>query len=168
MTQQTIAPAWPEPYLQPDPTRDCEWYSAAYVARALGRPNTTVDDVRAWRERTNRYQTGYAADLPGIEGECLRWNFEDEDERRRWWLGPGTREWVERHLADGWIADVRVHRVSHMTHAVVLLDAFEEGVLLMDPVYGHVIEPWDWFLGIGPGTYGCHRVEYWLRAHPTP
>jgi hypothetical protein len=36
-------------------------------------------------------------------------------------------------------------------------------VLLMDPLSGFVSEPWEWFLGIGPGKHGCHYVESWYR-----
>jgi hypothetical protein len=48
----------------------------------------------------------------------------------------------------------------------------------MDPVFGHIIESWDWFLGPGPKAeapewpgsaqdgrpwYGCHFIESWYR-----
>lgn len=163
MTAQTIAPAWPEPYRQPNIKQDCTYYAAAYIARCLGRPETTAQDVMAWREETGFHEDTYVERALGAETRKW-WEDKDDDERRRrWWLGPNGREWVQSWIDDGWIGYAYVHRISDMAHAVVLLDASDEGVLLMDPVYGHVIEPWDWFLGIGAGTYGCHRVTPWHR-----
>ena len=71
-------------------------------------------------------------------------------------MGPGGEAWVRGWLADGWIGYATVFRVPDMGHAVAVLGAGDDGVLLMDPLSGHVTEPWDWFLGIGPGRYGCH------------
>lgn len=169
-TEVTIAPAFPEPYLQPDRQQDCGYYAAAYMARCLGHPDVTADQVKAWRAETRYHETQYARRVLGAEMRT----FWDEDhvvstvtsgeERRRWfWLGPGLQGWVTGWLFTGWIAQVMLHRIPEMGHAAVLLDASEDGVLLMDPIYGHVIEPWDWFLGIGPGTCGCHFIEGWYR-----
>src|SRR5262249_28958902 len=90
------------------------------------------------------------------------WMDKDEAERLRFWLGADTRAWVEQRLARGQVAVVQVHRIATMAHALVLLERQgDAGVLLMDPLYGHVVESWDWFLSIGPGNHGCHHVEGW-------
>ena len=156
--------AWPAPYLQPDVTRDCAFYATAYLARCLGRNEISAQSVMAWREQTTRHEDYYIEQALGVESRSW-WHDKDDDERRvRWWLGPRGREWVESWLADGWIGGAHVHRISAMTHAVAVLGASDAGVLLMDPILGHVVEPWEWFLGVGAGTFGCHRITAWHRA----
>lgn len=170
MTMPTVAPAFPEPYLQPDRTRDCGFYGAAYLARCLGFPDVTAEQVKAWRSETCRHEDHYARVALGAQMRTF-WDECTDDtasvaenlRRGRFWMGPGTGEWVRSWLADGWIAHAEVMRISAFGHAVVLLDASDEGVLLMDPLYGHVIEPWGWFLGSGPGTPGAHHIAGWYR-----
>jgi len=87
----------------------------------------------------------------------------DEPERGKFWMGPDAEGWVRDWLAGGWIGHASVYRIPAMGHAVAVLEARDEGVLLMDPIYGHVVEPWDWFLGIGPGKHGCHHIGAWYR-----
>lgn len=171
---------WPEPYLQPDRTKDCGYYSAAYIARCLGHPEVTAGQVKAWREETTKHEAYFAADALGAEVRRFWDVFGDKPERKIFWLGPDAREWVRGWLADGWIAQLQVHRIAAMGHAVVLLEASDDGVLLMDPIYGHMTEPWGWFLGPGARNgrqgerwmgsapdgrefYGCHFVEGWYR-----
>ena len=174
--------SWPEPYLQPDRNQDCGFYSAAYVARCLGHPDVTAEQVKAWREETSRHETYHAGAVLGAEVRRFWDVFDDEPARKIFWLGPGAEDWVRGWLADGWIAQIAVHRIPEMGHAAVLLEASDDGVLLMDPIFGHMTEPWGWFLG--PGTrdgrgrdgdwygsapdgrkfYGCHYVEGWYRA----
>lgn len=166
----TVAPAFPEPCLQPDRSMDCGFYAAAYAARCLGHPEVTAEQVKAWRAETRCHEDRYAARALGAEirtfwDECTdpRESVADALRRGKFWMGPGTGEWVRCWLADGWIAHVEVRRIAAFGHAVVLLDAADDGVLLMDPIYGHIIEPWDWFLGSGPGTPGAHYVAGWYR-----
>jgi hypothetical protein len=161
---------FPEPYLQPNPREDCGFYSAAYVARCLGRPEVTAGQVKAWRAETRRHEDRYAADALGAEARTFwdeltnrREPMADALRRGKFWMGPGAGEWVRSWLADGWVAHVEVHRIAAFGHAVVLLDASDDGVLLMDPLSGHVIEPWDWFLGSGPMTQAPHYVAGWYR-----
>jgi hypothetical protein len=175
--------AFPEPYLQPDRQKGCGFCSAAYVARCLGRPDVTAEMVKAWRAETRYHEVAYAREVLGAEH--LRFGLAedagDQDGRNAFWLGPRRREWTERHLDAGWTAQVMLHRIAGMGHAAVVLGHSAEGVLLMDPVYGHVTEPWGWFLGPGPkaecpdwpGTapdgrpfYGCHFIEGWYRLPP--
>ena len=159
----TIAPAFPEPYLQPDRHEDCGYYAAAYVARCLGHPDVTAEQVKAWRAETHCHETMYALRVLGAEMRRFWDVYGDEPARKIFWMGPGAENWVRGWLTDGWIAQACLHRIPEMGHAVAVLDAAEEGVLLMDPIYGHVIEPWEWFLGIGPGTNGCHFIEGWYK-----
>jgi hypothetical protein len=173
---------WPEPYLQPDRRKDCGFYAAAYVARCLGYPETSAGQVKAWREATTRHEAYYVTAELGAETRRFWDVYGDEPARKTFWLGPGTEEWVRDWLADEWIAQLNVHRVPEMGHAVVLLEADAYGVLLMDPIYGHITEPWGWFLGPGvragcdgwPGSapdgrafYGCHHIEGWYRKAAT-
>lgn len=160
---------WPAPYLQPDRHTGCIEHSTAYICRCLGHSEVTAEQVEAWRRDGHsdgkHYWEGMYPQM--ILGHAILrfWKSlgdHDEAERLRYWLGPGTREWVEQHLAAGQIGLVQVHRIATMAHAVVLLEARgDAGVFLMDPIYGHIIEPWDWFLGIGPGNHGCHHIEGW-------
>jgi hypothetical protein len=161
---------FPEPYLQPDRSMDCGFYAAAYIARCLGRPEVTAEQVKAWRAETLRHEDRYAADALGAEIRTFWEERADRGEpmadalrRGKFWMGPGTGEWVRSWLASGWIAHVEVHRIAAFGHAVALLDASDDGVLLMDPLCGHVTEPWGRFLGSGPGTPGAHYVAGWYR-----
>lgn len=152
---------WPEPYLQPDRTKDCGFYSVAYIGQCFGL-DVTADDVKAWRAETNRHEDRYLHEVYGIP---MR---RPEHDRRaglpyqQWWMGPDQREWVRGMLADS-ICLVHLLRIPTMHHSVVALEAHEDAVLLMDPIYGHVVESWDWFLGPGPGTGNAHAL--W-SAHP--
>lgn len=171
--------AWPEPYLQPNPREDCGYYAAAYVARCLGHPEVTAGQVKDWRAQTRTLEVMYPHNVLGLEMRRFVDVYGDSPERRVFWMGPAAREWVSGWLADGWIAAVTVHRVSGMAHGVALLGCSDGGVRLMDPLYGHVTEPWGWFLGPGskpdatvwPGSapdgrafYSCHFIEAWYRA----
>lgn len=156
--------AWPEPYFQPDRMRDCGFYAAAYIVRCLGDETATAGTVKEWRELTHYHEIAYPRDVTGAETRTFTDRDVPDGARARWYMGPGGREWVEGWLADGWIAYANVFRVPHTAHAVAVLDADADGVLLMDPLSGHLTEPWDWFLGIGPGKYGCHYIEAWYRA----
>lgn len=176
----TIGDLWPEPYLQPNPREDCSYYAAAYIARCLSRPDVTAEQVKAWRYKTTRHETYFAEAELGAEVRRFWDVYGDEPERKIFWLGPGAEEWVRGWLDDGWIAHVNVHRIREMGHAVVLLGYDRDGVALMDPISGHMTEPWGWFLGPGarngrsekhwPGSapdvrdfYGCHFIEGWYR-----
>ncbi len=156
---------WPAPYLQPEKHTGCIEHSVAYLCRCLGHPDATAEQVAAWREEKHCGEWMYPSLVLGIPTERFwQWYEVDEAEQRRFWLGQETRPWVERHLAAGELAIVQLHRIPTMAHAVVLLEARgDEGVFLMDPIYGHIVEPWEWFLGIGPGNHGCHHVEGWYR-----
>lgn len=192
MTVATPAPAWPEPYLQPDPTQDCGYYAAAYLARCLGHPDVTAGQVKTWREQTRIHEAMYAANVLGAKMRRFWDYYNDRGSHQIFWLGQGkypapercaASTWVRMWLADGWIAQAMVHRVQPMGHAVVLLGASDDGVLLMDPIYGHVTEPWSWFLGPGPKAdaedwpgraadgrefHGCTFIEGWYRTAVSP
>lgn len=166
----TETAVWPGPYLQPDRKKDCGFYAAAYLARCLGRPDVTAEQVKAWRAETRRHEDHYAEAVLGAEMRDFWDACTDETASMagnltdgKFWMGPGAEPWVRSWLADGWIAHVEVHRIAELGHAVVLLDADEDGVLLMDPLSGHITEPWDWFLGVGPGIRGAHHVAGWYR-----
>ena len=169
---------WPEPYLQPNPREDCGYYATAYIARCLGHPDVTAEQVKAWRGETRKHEAMYPRDELGAR--MLRhWDVHgDSPERKVFWMGPHAEQWVRGWLEGGWIASVMLHRISGMGHGAAVLGCSDEGVLLMDPLYGHIIEPWGWFLGPGPKAecdvwpaaapdgrafYGCHYIEGWYR-----
>lgn len=161
-----ITRVWPEPYLQPLGSRDCSYYAVAYIARVLGDLGMDAESVMDWRAQTRKHESHFIGQALG--GEFRHWGEDaaDDDARRRWWLGPTARPWVEGWLADGWIGLALVHRIPELAHAVVVLDATEAGAVLMDPwpTYGGFLtESWDWFLGVGAGTHGCHRIDGWYR-----
>lgn len=169
---------WPAPYLQPDRSKDCGFYAAAYMARCLGHPETTAQQVMDWRAETSRHEAYHARYALGAEMRTMWDVFGSDLSRKEFWLGPGTQDWVRGWLADGWIAHLCVHRIAEGGHAAVLLEARDDGALLMDPIYGHITEPWSWLLGPGPKHndgwpgaaedgrpfYGCTYVEGWYRA----
>lgn len=172
---------YPEPYLQPNPREDCGYYAAAYIARCLGRPETTAEQVKAWRAETSRHEAYYARYVLGADYRTFWDVFRDEPARKIFWLGPAAEQFVREWTADGWIAGLCLHRIAEMGHAAVLLEASDDGVLLMDPIYGHITEPWSWFLGPGPRAgrseqewpgraadgrafHGCHFIEGWYRS----
>lgn len=151
------ADAWPEPYLQPDRTKDCGFYSVAYIGRCYGL-DVTADDVKAWRAETRRHEDHYLTEAHGVPMRRPH----DDGRHPHWWMGPTEREWVTQTLNES-ICLVHLLRIPTMHHSVVALAARHDGVLLMDPIYGHVVEPWEWFLGPGPGTQNAHAL--W-SAHP--
>jgi hypothetical protein len=170
--------AWPEPYLQPDRHKDCGYYAAAYVARCLGYPDVTAEQGKEWRAETRVHEVMYAANVHGAEMLTHWTEYRDSPERKVFWQGPRAKDWTRRWLDGGWISQVCLHRIPDMGHAVVVLGYSADGVLLMDPIYGHVTEPWGWFLGPGPKAecpdwpgkapdgrpfYGCHFIEGWYR-----
>lgn len=146
---------WPEPYLQPHDTMDCELYAAAYIARVLGHPEVTAEDVRPTREKG--HPSLYAASRFATPVLTLHASWTPI-----WWMGPGAQSYV-RSMSGQAVGYATVHRRSDYGHAVVVLESDDDGVLLMDPWSGFVRDPWDWFLGIGAG-HGhstAHRVEAW-------
>ena len=159
-TGRTPSPReWPEPYLQPDRTKDCGFYSVAYIGRCFGL-DVTADDVKAWRAETNRHEDHYLTTVHGIPMQRPG----DDGRHPRWWMGPDQREWVASML-DVAVCLVHLLRIPTMHHSVVALEARDDGVLLMDPIYGHVVEPWDWFLGPGAGDHNAHALWAAHRRH---
>lgn len=123
----------------------------------------TPGHIQAFRQKEHKWEGMYPSLYCGLKLERY-WDYlhKDEEERLRYWLGPGTRSWVEKHLVSGQISVVIVERVSTMAHALVLLESRgDEGALVMDPLYGHCVESWDWLLSIGPGNHGCHHIDGW-------
>lgn len=153
---------WPAPLLQPDKKKDCLLYSVAYLCHCFGFTSVTVELVKAFRQQMRLKEVHYPEEL-GLEMECY-WRYEDEQQWKRFWLGMEQKVWVQEHLAQEHLALVSIHRVPEMGHSVVLLEADETGVLIADPATGHVHETWEWFLGMGPGTHGCHRIEGWYTC----
>ena len=102
--------------------------------------------------------------------------YDDAPARKVFWLGPGAQGWVRDWLArrvDS--AGHAVHRIPAWATRSSCSSASDDGVLLMDPIYGHVTEPWDWFLGPGaqrddePFTPNrcCHFIEAWYKPAAT-
>ena len=154
---------WPPPLLQPDPCEGCILYSVAYLCHCLGYPGTTPEQVRDFRARSNKWEGMFPVVSFGVKLERF-WNYleDDQDEMQRFWLGQGTREWVEKHLTQGQIGLVIVERVAGKAHALVALESRgDKGIFVMDPLYGHRVDTWEWFLSIGPGNHGAHHIDGW-------
>lgn len=161
---------WPAPLLQPDPHTGCMQYSVAYLCRALGFPDVTPADVSAYRHERHYCEDSYPKVVLGAE--MHRWSEDADDEvaRRRWWLGPDARPWVEGWFERGYIALWHAHRALHIGHLMVGVEARgDEGVLVVDPLSGFIVEPWAWILGPGVRPDGdyinhpCHRIDGWYR-----
>lgn len=178
-----VASAFPSAYLQPDHTMDCGFYTAAYIARCLGHPDVTVGQVKAWRAETRKHEAYYARDVLGAEFRTFWDVYKAGGESKIFWMGPSAQDWVRGWLDAGWIAALSVNRIPEMGHAVALLCADGDGVMLHDSIYGHITEPWGWLLGPGPkqgrngwpgaapdgrAFYGCHFVEGWYRLALSP
>ena len=155
---------WPAPMLQPTSDTGCIEHSVAYIAHCLGfthvTPQMVADAKGAESPAAERYVPhclGYPVDL--------WWHHKDENDiKRMYWLGANARLWVEYHLRAGEIALVIVERVPNRAHALVLLESRgDDGVLVMDPLYGHRTEPWPWLLGLGAGRHGAHHIAGWYR-----
>lgn len=156
---------WPAPLLQPNRQKDCGFYAVAYLCQCLGYPEVTPEQVRDFREQEHKWEGMFPKVRCNLSIERF-WDYidKDEEERKRYWLGPDTRQWVEQHLASDQIALVVVERVTGMAHMVVLLESRgDEGVYLMDPLYGHCVESWEWFLSIGAGKHGAHHIDGWYE-----
>lgn len=154
---------WPAPLLQPNRSEGCFIHSIAYLCHCFGATSITPEQVQEWRSETHIWEGMFPRRQCGLALE-RDWDYveKDEDERRRYWLGPGTRLWVEEHLDCGQLSVVIVERVVGLAHALVLLESQgEKGVLVMDPLYGHRVDTWEWFLSIGPGAHGCHHIDGW-------
>lgn len=152
---------WPLPYLQPDRTKDCGFYSVAYIGHCFGL-DVTAQQVMEWRAETNRHEDHYLQEVHGIPMQKPAHDRLAGRLYHHWWMGPDQREWVAS-LLDVAVCLVHLLRIPTMHHSVVALEAHDDGVLLMDPIYGHVVEPWDWFLGPGAGNQNAHAL--W-SAHP--
>ena len=155
---------WPAPLLQPDRSKDCLLYSVAYLCHCAGHLDVTAEDVRRFRREAHLWEGMLPKKRFAIAIDRY-WDFVyDEPERQRYWLGPDQRVWVESHLAAGEIGLVCVERTAGRAHQLVVLESRgDAGVLVMDPLYGHRIESWQWFLSVGPSQRGCHRIDGWYR-----
>ena len=154
---------WPAPYLQPDPHRDCHLYATAYVARCLGKPDATAEAVRALFDSGKREEV-YPERETGAPMRAY-WREAGGYKNKVWWLGPHAERWVRFWLRRGWVGLAHIHRIPDMTHCVALLEADDDGVLIMDPIYGFKREPWAFFLGPGAGRHGLvHRIDAWYEV----
>jgi hypothetical protein len=138
-------------------------HSVAYLCRVLGQGKTTPTDVAAYRTREGKGENYYPVFACGARLLTFWQDYRADDQHelhKRYWMGSAYRSWVEQHLAAGHVALVHVHRIPTMWHAVALLEADAETVLLMDPLYGFKREPWAWFLGPGAGK-PAHMIDGW-------
>lgn len=155
---------WPDALLQPSMDTGCIEHSVAYLAHCLGFTQVTPEMVAEAQGAESPACERYIPAVLHYPVE-LWWQHKDNDaERRLWWLGANARPWVEARIADGQVALVIVERVPGRAHAVALLDTEgEHGVFIMDPLYGHRTESWNWFLGLGAARHGAHFVAGWYR-----
>lgn len=156
---------WPAPLLQPDRHKDCLLYSVAYLCHCFGYPEVTPEQVRAFRAEQGLQESTYPATMCRISSDHHWLHTREKQAFQRFWLGPHQRSWVERSLASGRVGLISVERTPGRAHSLVLLEnQGETGVLVMDPLYGHRIDTWEWFLSVGPGHHGCHRIDGWYST----
>src|SRR6185437_8474198 len=152
---------WPDAYLQPDPKEDCGYYVAAYICRALGHADATAEAAKAFRD-AGKHELHYPEQF-GVERDGWFQHIKEP----LWYLGPLARGWVCERLDAGQVGRAIVWRTTEMAHAVAVLeDRGDAGVLLMDPGRGLIVEPWKWFLSIGPGGHSnvlpmTHMMDAW-------
>lgn len=171
MNERSMSATWPAPYLQPEPHTGCIEHAVAYIARCFGHADVMAQAVHQWREERRITENMYPTYVLGhpVERFFRAREAGDEAEFKRFWLGLDARAWVEAHLARGEIALVIVERVPGHAHALALLATCgDDGALVMDPLYGHRVEPWAWLLGVGPGGEGCHFIDGWYRREIDP
>jgi hypothetical protein len=140
-------------------------YSVAYLCHCLGHTDVTPERVHEFRQQTHKWEGMFPVVSFGTRLERF-WDYidSDETEKRRFWLGPDTREWVESHLAQGKFGLAIVERVPQKAHALVVLESKgDRGVFVMDPLDGHRIDTWEWFLSVGAGHHGAHRIDGWYH-----
>jgi hypothetical protein len=154
---------WPTPLLQPDPHDGCILYSVTYLCHCFGHTEVTPKQVQTFREQTRKLEAMFPQWHCGLHMK-RHWDHYDTDqaEWQRYWLGPTAQSWVETHLNQGYIGLVIVERVVGRAHAIVVLESHgDEGIFVMDPLYGHRVETWEWLLSAGPGQHGCHHIDGW-------
>lgn len=134
----------PDPVRQAPGSWDCALASAAWICRLFGFGDGIEDVRRALAAgidvegvRRHVVPDHYPRVVRAIPARMLPWDQGEEP----WRLGLGAEGWVRRHLDGGEVAFVNVHRGGPSMHAVVLVDADDAGVVLMDPALGFVREP---------------------------
>ncbi len=139
-----MAQRWPDIPLQPAGSEDCSFYAASYLGTLLGHYRSP-EEVRRWRDTTNREVALFARDVLGAEPAWFRRNLSLEGYRIGYAHQPAFRKWCEAYLDHGCVAYATIFLVERMSHAVVLLEADDTGVLVADPVRGIVRDPWPLF-----------------------
>ena len=158
---------WPAPVLQPTSETGCIEASVAYIAHCLGFPDVTPQMIADAKGAESPACERYIPTCLGYPVEMWWEHTQNEPEKRLFWLGAHARPWVETHLARGAIALVTVERVPGRAHAIVLLEAHgDAGVYVMDPLYGHRVDAWEWFLGVGASFHGAHHLSGWYTLPP--
>ncbi len=155
----------PSPLLQSDPHEGCILFSVAYLCHCFGHHDVTPEQVQAFREQTHKQEAMFPQLKCGLQMK-RHWDHyeESKEEWQRYWLGPLTRSWVEQQFTEGYIGLVIVERTAGRAHALVALESRgEEGIYVMDPLYGHRVDTWEWFLAVGPGYHGCHHIDGWYK-----
>lgn len=157
--------SWPNPLLQPDPHDGCIHYSVAYICHCFGYTMVVPEQVQIFREQTHKLEAMFPILNCNLQMKRHWDDYEhDKEEWQRYWLGPTTRLWVEWHLSHGYTGLVIVERIAGKAHALVVLEGRgDDGVFVMDPLYGHRVERWEWFLSVGPGYHGCHHIDGWYK-----
>lgn len=151
----------PDPLLQPDPVTGCLQHSVAFVCRWFGH-ETPVEQVLTYRAAQGLHEEWYPCGTYGLR--LTRSSTDPDGEARRYWLGPRALPWLVENLDRRRVAILDIERVPGRRHAVVLLEARPEGGLIMDPLSGYRVEPWDYLLADGPGRHAYPRVNHRVRG----
>ncbi len=163
---------WPDMPRQPAGSELCGPYATSYLVGLLGVPRPPEDVGGfdpAWQDgafypekalgiRPVWRMYGGGAQIP----HGIMYGF-----------SPGFRDWCRAYVKHGCVGYAHVFLVERLSHAVVLLEADEDGVMLADPARGLVRDPWEDFESHvgkpGPGERPSHvRAWYKLPAQNVP
>lgn len=163
-----MAQEWPDIPLQPPGSEDCELYATSYLTTLLGE-RRTPEQVRNWPEKGQRSQGFYPMHALGIAPVWMMYWGPAGTQMPlgiMYSFSPGFRDWCKAYVKHGCVGYAHVFLVERLGHAVVLLEADDEGVLLADPVRGLVRDTWtDFESYVGnpePGGRPSH-VKAWYR-----
>ena len=164
---------WPDIPRQPSGSRDCTFYAASYLCGLLGFRELGGEPMSGERVKRARLDSTDAANpmetfpqrVYGVTPAWVVHGMPWEERRGTCYsFAPGFRRWVRSWCNAECVAYAVIHLSERGTHAVILLEADKEGVVVADPIRGVVRESWEAFESpLGDNRPGGKptRVEAW-------
>jgi hypothetical protein len=162
---------WEIPPLQDPNSNDCEKFAVAYICRLLGF-NTDWKDVKEWVDKERRVVDLYPYFVHGIQPEWSWWDVGKNPLPKgvsKVYLPSYSRheqfkDFIFENLNKGCVGYASTFHVDWIGHALVLLEADEEGVLFADSARGLVKDTWDKFINpLGKEHRYVSRVQTWYK-----